>query len=330
MATGTLQQFQIYEEQFFSGLFEVLEDNVTAFNQASAGCLNLTTEFMKGQFEASSFFQKPANLIQHRDPTQTGDASATGMSQGETKGVKINKRIGPVENTIDSFKKAGIPLEEMAFVLGQQCAPDIQQSYLSSAISSLVGLYGVGGMSGLIQDSTSDSTATLKHIDLVKGLSKFGDAANNVRLWVMHSKTYFDLIGYAVTEKLLEVTAGVLYGGTPGTLGRPVLVTDCAALLDSNGTSGSSSDDFYWTFGLTGNSVNVKESEERSMLIEVVGGKQNLIARYQGEFAYNVDVKGTAFTGSANPTDTALASAANWSKVYASLKSMPGVAIKTK
>lgn len=330
MAIGTLSNFQVYENQFFGGMFEVLERNVNAFNQFSAGCISLTTDFQKGKFEEESFFQKPTSLINHRDPTSTSAATASYLSQEKVRGVKINKRIGPVENTFDSFKKIGVPIEQMAFVLGQQAAPDIQACYLNSAVSGLTGTFSATGMSGLIYSALGESSKTMSHTYLVKGLAKFGDAAQRIRLWVMHSKVFYDLVGQAITDKLLEVTAGVIYGGGPGTLGRPVLVTDTPALYDAS-TLSSTSDDFYWTFGLTEGSVSIKESEERSMLIEPVGGLNNLVVRYQGEFAYNALVKGMEWnTATPNPTDAQLATSSNWTKRFADLKSMSGIAIKTK
>lgn len=326
---GTLSDFKIYEDQFFGGAFEVLEDNVNAFNAASMGCITLRTEFMKGQFSQRSFFQKPANLVTDRDPTSVSSASDTKLTMSEFKSPKVNKKIGPVQNTIDSFKKAGVPLDRMAFMLGQQAAPDIMGAYLTSAVAGLIGAYGVSAVSTALKYDASGH-ATLKHTDLVQGLAQFGDAAQNISLWVMHSKVFFDLLGNAISDKLLEVTAGAIYKGVPGTLGRPVLVTDNASLVTVGSSTASSADDRYATFGLTANGVNVAESEERSMLIEVVGGLNNLVLRYQGEFAYNVEVKGMAWKTQVSPTTAQLASASNWSMAAASKKSLPGVMILSK
>lgn len=326
MATGTLSDFKIYEEQFFGGVFEVLERQVEAFNAATVGAMRLTTDFMKGQFKQESFFQKPADLIQHRDPTDVTAATATKLTQSELKSPKINKRIGPVENTLDSFKKIGVPIEQMSFILGQQTAPDIMGAYLESAVNALVGSFSVTALNnGLVHDATA---GTMTNTALIKGMAKLGDMANRIRIWVMHSKVYFDLMQHNVTEKLLEVTAGTLYNGTIPTFGKPVFVTDTPSLYDAN--TSVSTDDVYWTFGLTDGAVDVVEAEERSMLIEVVGGLKNLVARYQGEFAYEVRVKGMAWATQVNPTDAQLATNTNWAKAYADLKSLAGIAIKSK
>lgn len=329
--TGLVSDMKIYEDQFFSGMAEVLQQNVDAFNASSQGAITLTTEYMRGNFDQQSFFQKPAGLIGHRDPTSMAGLTDLALTQGEFKGVKVNKRIGPVSNSFDSFKKIGSSIDEMSFILGQQTAPDIQAQYLTSAISALTGTFKVAGVaSNLVYSALSDSTKTLNHLALVKTLAKFGDAAQNIKLWVMHSKNYYDLVGQAITDKLLEVTAGTIYGGSPGTLGRPVLVTDVDALFSNNATTSTTADDFYWVLGLTANAVNIRESEERSMIIQPITGAANLAVRYQGEFSYNVDVKGMAFGTQVNPTDAQLSTSSNWTQAAASKKSLPGVALKVQ
>jgi len=328
MAIGTLSDMQVYQTQFFAGAFEVLERNVNAFNDASAGAIRIIPERLRGQFEQESFFKVPTGLISDRDPTSTSAKTATKLEQGELKNAKVDKSIGPVDNTLDSFKKMGRDIGEMAFVLGKQSAPEIQGAYLESAISGLIGSYSVAGVAAeVVYDGTA---AGMDSSVLNSGLALFGDAASRVKLWVMHSKVYFDLIGSQITDKLLEVTAGALYQGNPATFGRPVLVTDSPSLFAPTGSSVASTDDVYWTFGLTEDSAIVKESEERTIIIEPVTGLDNLVMRYHGEFSYNLAVKGMAWATQVSPTDAQLAASANWSQAVADKRSLPGIAIKTR
>src|SRR3546814_2639504 len=48
---------------------------------------------------------------------------------------------------------------------------------------------------------TVPTSGTMNTAGLVSGLSKFGDAANQVGAWVMHSKVFFDQIGRASVGK---------------------------------------------------------------------------------------------------------------------------------
>lgn len=328
MAIGAIGDMEIYEVQFYAGMFETLERNVNAFNAASGGAIRQIAERAKGQFIQESFFKVPVNFIVDRDPTAVTAATSTKLVQDELKSPKSDKTIGPVDNTFDSFKKIGRSISEMAFILGQQAGPEVQGVWLESALSALIGTFSVTGVAtALVTDAT---TASLNSDVLNTGLSKIGDAHGRVKLWVMHSKPYFDLIGNQVAAKLLEVTAFALNEGTPATYGIPVLVVDSPALFAPTGSSVASTDDVFWTFGLVDGAVTTIESEERSIVIEAVTGLKNLVMRYQGEFSYNTSVKGMAWKTAVSPTDAVLAAATNWEQAAADKRSLPGVAIKTR
>jgi hypothetical protein len=326
MATSTKANFVLYDDQFYAGQVETLQRNINVFNAASGNTIRLESDMSKGDFMKESFFQNTAHHY-HRDPTSISNQTATGLAMDDQRSPKINKGY-LIESTLDSFKKLGEDDREMSYVLGKQLGVQIMDQYLSSALAALVGGFQVTAVAA---DLTLDrSTQGMTSLVLNDGIRKMGDAASRIRMLVMHSKVYFDLIGNQVQEKLLEVTAGNLYGGTPATYGRPVLVIDNDALFTAGSGTSVSTDDVYWTFGLTDSAIIIKESEERSVLAERVGGKHNLIARLQGEYAYNLTQKGMDYVGAVNPANATLAGAAAWAKVYADKRSLMGVAIKTR
>lgn len=129
-----------------------------------------------------------------------------------------------------------------------------------------------------------------------------GDAANGITCWVMHSKAYFDLMSQAIADKIFEVSGVTIYEGSVATFNRPTIVVDSPALF----TAGTP--DTYSVLGLVENAIEVAESEERSIISDVVTGFENLILRIQGEYAFNLRLKGFAWDtvgGGVNPTDTA-------------------------
>src|SRR3546814_1338559 len=87
---------------------------------------------------------------------------------------------------------------------------------------------------------TVPTSGTMNTAGLVSGLSKFGDAANQVGAWVMHSKVFFDLMQFQIgTSANGDIVSGVaLQGANPLTLNRPVIVTDSS---DRKSTSLNSS-----------------------------------------------------------------------------------------
>lgn len=327
MSTGTASGFKIYNEEYYSGMYEQLAQNVNAFNAASQGGIQLVQADKRGDYEKASFVDYISTLISRRDTTSVSTATDIAMTQGNQISVKLNRKIGPVANTLDSWRKMGKDSQEMSYILGKTIAKQKMHNFLESAIRACEA--ALSGQSGLCYDATGESTKTMTHAYLVEGLNKMGDQAANIICWVMHSKPYFDLVKQSITDKIYEEAGRVVYGGTPGTLGKPVVVTDCDALwvgADSSSTT-------YQTLGLVSGGIVVTESEGEEIAFERITGLENLVYRLQGEYAFNVGIKGFAWdttNGGANPTDNNLGLASNWDLEFAQVKNCAGVRIVTQ
>jgi len=328
MPIGTASNFKIYNEFTHSGMVETLVQMSEAFNAASRGSIRLTSVNRRGDFDYNSFFANTANLVTRR--VNTGSAALAtvtdlALAQAEQIGVKLNRKIGPVANTIDSFKKINKgPFNENAldFAIGVQAAKGMQIEQLNTALLALrVALNAQASNKFLVPAS-----GTLGTSGLVSGLAKFGDAADRVFCWVMHSKPYYDLVQNQITANIDGVSNFNIGSATPVTLNRPVLVTDSASLV-----AGSPND--YYTLGLTANALEVEDSEETTIARDIVTGLENLIVRMQGEYAYNLKMKGftwDATNGGANPTASAIGTATNWDAVMQSFKDFAGVVIQSR
>lgn len=325
MPAGTKTNFKIYDEQFFGGMVEQIEQNADAFNAASNGTIVLQPERLIGDFEKEAFVTQIANLITRRDVTSVAAASDLLAAQAEKAGVKINRKIGPVAQTLDAFRKIGenVSPEVLSLMLGEQVGKAIAVDYINTAV---VGARAaLNNTAAVLYDHSV--TGTLTHGALVSGMAKFGDKAGSLACWVMHSKPYFNLIGQALTDKIFEVAGAVIYSGSVPTFGRPVVVIDAPALL----TTGTP--DKYDSLCLVPGAVVVKESEERNIVNEIVTGLENLVVRMQGEYAFNLGIKGYTWdvtNGGANPTDAALGTGSNWDKVATENKALAGIIVKTQ
>lgn len=329
MATPALpSDMKVYNEQFFAGYTERLERNLAVFNANSANSIIMSSDVTNGEFIKESFLAKISGLVTRRDLTSNSSAAQVGPTQGEIVKVDRSIKIGPATFTDESVHKANMSLDEMVFLIGQQAADEVLKEHIDSALYSLKGAYNVTALSnGLVQD---DSANTMTHNILNNGLAKFGDRASNIVAWVMHSAVFFQLQGQAITDKIDSVAGTVIYGGSPGTLGRPVVVTDSDALLD-NGSSSVSTDNFYTTYGLVSGAAEIQETRIGGLLVERVGGTENIYTRYQAEENFAVGLKGMAFnTSTANPTMAQLATNSNWTQAFTDLKSLPGIQIKSK
>lgn len=322
MAIGDKSDFVIYQEEFFSGAVETLEQNAAEVETGANGTIRMISINQKGEFEKSSFFKNVTNLTSRRDPTDTTTATSTLLEQGEQAAVKVNGKIGPVENTIDSFKKIGEDPSIMSFVLGQQFGVDIALDYINTGI-----LAAATAMQTTPAMVHSDLTTTLNAEVLNDGLRKMGDRASRIRALVMHSTGFRNLIGNQILEKVTGISDVVIYGGSPGSLGRPIYVTDSEALIIDDGVS--SGVPSYITLALTEDAIVINQSEEQTVVTQLVTGLNNLVLRLQGEYAMSIRIKGHSYTGAAAPDDSVLGNGANWAYRMADVKSGPGICIIT-
>lgn len=322
MAAGTQADFVIYQEQFFGGFSEALEQQSTIFNAAGANSIVLRPRRLKGDFEQESFIKNIANLISRRDTASVAAATDLKLEQDEFIGVKVNRKIGPVMQTRDSFRKLNRDPEIMSFLLGQQTGKAVAVEMANTAVrclkAALTGFYA----GNMVHDGTA---GTPTHGSLVSTMAKMGDAAPEIAAWVFHSKSHFDLIGQAITDKVFEVAGMTIYTGTVPTLGRPAIVLDSPALV----TAGTP--DTYSVMGLVPGACVIDESEDQEIVNDTVTGYENLMERIQGEYAYNLRIKGCKWdvtNGGVNPSDTALGTSTNWDDVTAAVnagKAGPGV-----
>ncbi len=324
MADYLASNFKVYQEYMNTRAAEPLQQNADVFNAATNGAIVMRTVEKPGDYEYESFFKDIPNLVTRRDVTTNASATKLSMLQDEFIRVKLNRKIGPVDQNRDSFRKlfARYSEAEFADILGGQISVaqqlDMVNSVLLAARAALV------NVPTLL--STVSSNGTLGTTSLVDGLAKFGDAANRIVCWVMHSKPYYDLVKQQIVANIDGVSNFVVAQATPITLNRPVLVTDSDSLK-----AGSPLD--YYTLGLTASGALCEVTETQDILIDDVSGGENILTRMQGEFAYNIGLKGFKYdvaNGGQNPNATAVGTGTNWDKAASYDKALAGIVIKSR
>lgn len=327
MAIGKASDFKIYQEYMRLRISEILAQNGEAFGTASAGSIRLTTVSRRGDYEFSSFFQNIAGLVSRRDNTSTAGVTDLPITQSELVSVKLSRKIGPAAMTRDAFRKMLGRYSETEFtgIIAQQAASGMQLEMLNTAIAALVAALKNVAASYYTQPSLgSMDTSTL-----VSGIAKAGDQAQRIRAWVMHSKPYYDLVKNQIAANITGVSNFNVANGSPLSLGKPIIVTDSASLI-INPTSPDLNQ--YITLGLVEDAAVVENSEEEEIVVQDVTGLETLVVRYQGEFAYNLGLKGFQWdstNGGSNPSAAAVATGSNWDAAFADMKDRAGVAIMT-
>lgn len=338
-AASHLPQGVIYPELIHSGINETLVQNTNAFNAATRNAIRMWPQASRGDLHHTSFFKNVPNLIQRRVVTSTSPenqpVTPNNVPMDENISVKLNRRIGPVDQTFDSFRKltgGGAPrMDVLSFAIGEQVAKAMEVEMLDTGLRSCVAALNNNFAGNTLIDlgpgASPQRTATTN--DLIDLLALIGDAANRLVMWVMHSKVYYDIVKDQVALTLTGVSDFNIATATPITLNRPVLVTDSDALVTaatsfSPNTQGAQ----YATLGLTEEAIQLMESEGTWVYSDVITGNENIVARTQGEYAYNVGVKGYRWdpaNGGINPDNTALTTGTNWDAVRDSSKDHAGV-----
>lgn len=327
MADYLASNFKIYQEYLKTRAAETLQQNADVFNGAVNNAIVLRTAEKPGDYEYESFFKEISGLVSRRDNTTTASATKLSMLQDEFVRVKLSRKIGPVDTARDAFRKWIGRYSEMEFsgILGGQIANAQQLDMANSALLAARAAV-VAADSGALQ-YTIAASGTITTAGLISGLALMGDRADRIVAWVMHSKPYYDLVQEQVTQKITGISNFNVQTGTPVTLNRPVFVTDSDSLKV---TSGSPAVTSYYTLGLTANGVLCEVTETSDIVVDDVTGNEVLMTRLQGEFAYNLGVKGFKYdtaNGGVNPNATAVGTGSNWDMASSDVKSLAGIVV---
>ena len=165
---------------------------------------------------------------------------------------------------------------------------------------------------------TGNGTAAATHALLNTSLKPFGDARESIVCWVMKGSTYADLVDSGLGIATSNVAGGVVVDGSVGTLGRPAYLTDSDGLDMTAGVA---------ILGLTVEAIVATETATRQFINEIIGGKENIKYRIQGEGEFMLNVKGYSWktASGVNPTEASIGTAANWEQKATSVKSTAGV-----
>lgn len=323
----TRNTFIVYPDQFFGRFAEMQRQNTDVFNAASQNGIVQRAVARRGDYSSESFLSELTNGITRRDPTSTADASPIDdVDMEEITSVKLARKL-VVQKTIDGWRKiqadqAADDEQLLSFYLGGYVSKAVRVDWLNTAVIAAVG--AMSGQAGIFLPLTALEMASTRKLN--QGLKLLGDARNDIVCWVGNGITYADLVDQNIADNVQDLTGAVMYGGQPGTLGKPFIVTDSPALTN---TGGGSTGDSYYILGLRSNGIVIEESENSSMVSDTILLKENVIGAMQYEGSYNVELAGMKWnTAVTNPTDAQLGTAGNWTKAVTSDKSLPGVIIE--
>jgi uncharacterized protein YjdB len=316
MATTVNSDLIIYNDQVQTAYLERMQDVLDVFNAASNGAIVLRNEMIPGDFTNAAFYKVPGSVA-HRNVNSTATVNGQIIDADEMVGVKTPWKYGPYETTEEAFKRRARSVEEFSQLIGQHMA-DATLDYMIQAVFAAL-TAAIGSNTPMV--AQGDWVLDGKKV-LTKGMRKFGDRAGRIAIFAMDSTVYFDMVDQAITEKIYEEAGFVIYGGTPGTMGKPVLVSDKIP------------EDLI--FGLQAGAAQVIESQPPGVRSYNIDNQENLAIGYRAEGTFNIDLLGYSWdtVGSpaapANPNLTQLGSGANWRKYATDNKATAGVLIEVE
>jgi hypothetical protein len=329
MAITTISNMKVYNAEFHTGLSESVAQAIDIINGNAANTIRVVANEHRGDYRKESFWQK-MDLVTRRDDTSTSAAAIVTMPQDEVISVKVKRKIGPVRVFRDALVNVEADLAAAARIFGAQAGEQKIQDMLNTGLLACeAALANQGAAVNL--DITGETTKTANTSALNRVLAKFGDRAQRIRGFAMHSKPNFDVVGGLLSDKVTGLTDVLtIQGAIPAMMGRLALVSDAPALVDLNG----SLTDTYNTLGLVEGAIVLEESDPELFVIDETVGLENLAYTLQAEYAYTITIKGFAWNvgvgGGRNPNDAAIGTGSNWAKVATSDKDLAGVRLVTQ
>jgi hypothetical protein len=290
------------------------------FNAATRGGIQLMAGSAMGSYKDTVFFKRIANLVRRRNVFGSGDVAETKLEDVVDTMVRVAAGTAPLDLSPSQFTWIGTNPGVAAAQFGKQLAEDTVEDMLNAAI--LAAVTALSATASNVHDYSGTGICSLAELN--KGAAKFGDRAQAIRCWLMHSKTAHDIYGAAITNAnnlFTSDTVNVVQDG----FGRIFVVTDSPHLLDL-----TANPDKYFVLGLVEGGIIVRQNDDYDQQIVGVNGKENIKRSIQAEWSYNVGVKGYAWdksTGGASPSDAAIGSSANWDQYGATAKDLPGVLV---
>ncbi len=317
----SLSNFDIFNKWVQLSATEVVDQQISLFNEATRNALMLTTVGDNaGDFAEKSSYALLAGLYGGRDPSSTAALAAIDLQTLKQTAVKIGMGSAPMGYTGSAFDWTKRDPREAGMAFGQQVGAAKFQFMLNTAISALVGALTNQGATA-VYDGTA-ATASLQSLN--KAAKLFGDRSPALVTWIMHSNSLHDIYGNSLdnsNDLFSFENVQVMSDG----FGRTLIMTDAPALtFDNAGT------DNYYQLGLVQGAAMLEDNADSRIYTETKVELENAKELIKEESSFNLSLKGYTWNAAvAQPTPAEIATGTNWTQYSTSFKDTAGVAAQT-
>lgn len=296
---------------------ETLAQRVDAFNAASNGAIQLTTQGVSGDYLQRASWKSLQNAQRRVDRYATnGAATATPLAQLQHNSVKVAGGFGPVMFEPGQLSWIEKDVDEAIAVISGELADAIVLDQLNTAIAALVA--AIGNVASAVNDVSATEGITYSAIN--GGHALFGDASGQLAVQVMTGQVAHKLIGQNLTnaQQLFQADNVNVFN----ILGRPVVVTDSPALYEA-GTPNKQK-----VLSLATGAAVISEGGDLIVNTDSRNGKERIETTMQADYTFVLGLRGYAWdvtNGGKSPIDSELRTGSNWDMVGTNVKATAGV-----
>ena len=311
-----LNDFVVFNQFAQSAATEVIDQMTNLWNSATNNALILRSAANIGDYSEESQYKLISDLYGNRNAYSTSALASVDLPQLLKTAVKVASGSKPVEYTGTSFDWTQRSPEEAGTVFGTQVGEAKMQYMINTAIAAAIASTTTTGLE-------FDGTASIASLQSLNSASRlFGDRAQAIRTWIMHSKSLHDIYENALNNSERLFTFNNVQVMTDG-FGRTLVMTDSPNLFfDNAGT------DNYYQVGLVDGAIMVEDNGDSRVYTETKVEFENAKQLIKEESSFNLGVKGMTWdkaNGGASPNDAAVALATNWDQAATSVKDTLGV-----
>ncbi len=316
-----LSNFDIFNKWVQLTSTEVVDQQTDLWNAATRNALSLVSaNDNAGDFAEKSSYALIAGLYGNRDPSSSAALASTTLATLKEAAVKVGMGSLPMEYTGSAFDWTTRDPQEAGIAFGEQVGAAKFQYMLNSALAGCVGALVQNGANALYDGTAGDASL----VSLNNGSRLFGDRAQAIVTWIMHSKSQHDIYENALNNSnrlFVFESVQVMEDG----FGRILVMTDSPALFFDNGGT-----DNYYQVGLVSTGVMMEDNGDSRVYTETQTEFDNAKQLIKEEASFNLGLKGYTWnTAVTQPNDAELALGTNWIPSATQFKDTAGVIVQT-
>ncbi len=310
-----------YASQEFTQSLQLMQELVGA--PGSGAPITMMNEPIMGIADQGQYYQRPvfarigSPLVARRNIASNADTTPVNLVGVNEQAVKLNRRCGPVDYTVDALRLTKATPASFSAQIGMQVGQEMALNIQTSIIAALVGI--VSGVTAGANTYTPWSATVRTNLSpsvLNSTLNLMGDYRETFRKKariLTLSEPVLDMVNDATGRAYTNVGDRALQGSlnvnTYG-MGDPIVV-DSADLTVADGGF-----DKYFSLLLGSDCLQIWFPLPLT-IYEVFQTTlpEQVLRRWRADFDFVLGTHGATWdngNGGANPTDAALATAGNW------------------